>query len=70
LRAVGPSSVVYSTFVNSAGVIPDKLDKVEAFTGGIVVGNIGWAINSLDANRLLMYDSYASQDKRLFLALY
>jgi len=70
LRAVGPSSVIYSTFGNSPGVIPDKLGTAEAFTGGKVIGNIGWAINSSDADKLVMYDSDASKDNRKFMALY
>jgi len=69
-KAVGPSSVVYSPYGINPGVIPDKLDNAEAFTGGTVVGNIGWAINSSDANRLVMFDSRASKDNRIFLALY
>jgi hypothetical protein len=70
LRAVGPTSVVYSIHGNSAGVIPNKLDKAEAFTGGTVAGNIGWAIDSSDADRLVMYDDHASKGDRIFMALY
>lgn len=70
LRAVGPTSVAYSTYGNSVGVIPNELDNAEAFTGGAVVGNIGWAINMSDADRLVMYDDYASADNRIFMALY
>ncbi|MCX6676977.1 MAG: hypothetical protein NTU95_03410 [Methanothrix sp.] len=70
LRTVGPSSVVYSTYRNSPGVIPDELDKAEAFTGGSVIGNIGWAINSSDADELVMYNSYESKGDRKFMALY
>lgn len=70
LRAVGPTSVVYSIYGNRVGVIPNKLDKAEAFTGGAVIGNIGWAINSSDADRLVMYDDHAPRGNRIFMALY
>ena len=69
-KAVGPSSVVYSPCGINPNIIPDELKKAEAFTGGIVVGNIGWAINSSDAEKLVMYDSRSSKDNRIFLALY
>jgi hypothetical protein len=70
LRAVGPTSVVYSAHGNSVGVIPNELEKAEAFTGGAVVGNIGWAINSSDADRLVMYNDHAPKGDRIFIALY
>jgi hypothetical protein len=69
-RAVGPSSVAYSTYGNSVGVIPNKLDNAEAFTGGTIVGNIGWAVNSSDADSLVMYDDSASKGDRIFMALF
>jgi tetratricopeptide (TPR) repeat protein len=71
LRAVGPSSVGYSTFENNPGVIPDPLPDSEVFTGGIIEGNIGWEIKSSDANALVMYDSpLLSQNNRVYMALY
>jgi hypothetical protein len=73
LRAVGPSSVGYSTFENSAGVIPDPLPDSELFSGGVVEGNIGWEIKSSDASSLVMYDnpiSFGDSNDRMYMALY
>jgi len=72
LRAVGPSSVGYSTFENSPGVIPNPLPDSEVFTGGVISGNIGWEIKSSDANALVMYDNplFGSKDNRVYMALY
>lgn len=73
LRAVGPSSVGYTTFGNSPGVIPDPLPNSEVFTDGVIAGNIGWEIKSSDASALVMYDnpiSFGTQENREFMALY
>jgi uncharacterized short protein YbdD (DUF466 family) len=73
LRAVGPSSVGYSTFANSPGVIPDQLPDSEVFSGGIIEGNIGWEIKSSDAGSLVMYDnpiSFGGKSDRIYMALY
>ena len=73
LRAVGPSSVGYSTFENSPGVIPDPLPGSEVFSGGVIEGNIGWEIKSSDASSLVMYDnpiSFGDSKDRVYMALY
>jgi len=73
LRAVGPSSVGYTTYGNSAGVIPDPLPGSEVFSGGVIEGNIGWEIKSSDASTLVMYDkpmTFGSEGNRVFMALY
>lgn len=70
LRAVGPSGVGYSTFENSAGVIPDELAGSEVFSGGHIDGNIAWQIKSDDAGSLVMYDSKTSKNGRLYMALF
>ena len=73
LRAVGPSSIGYSTFANNPGVIPDPIPDSEVFTGGIIEGNVGWEIKSSDANALVMYDnpiSFGGNNDRVFMALY
>jgi len=73
LRAVGPSSVGYSTFENSPGVIPDPLPNSEVFSGGVIEGNIGWEIKSSDASSLVMYDnpiSFGGNEDRIYMALY
>lgn len=73
LRAVGPSSVGYSTFQNSPGVIPDPLPNSDVFTGGAIEGNVGWEIKLSDAKALVMYDnpiSFGGNNERVYLALY
>jgi tetratricopeptide (TPR) repeat protein len=73
LRAVGPSSIGYSTFENSPGVIPDPIPDSEVFTGGVIQGYVGWEIKSSDANALVMYDnpiSVGGNNNRVYMALY
>lgn len=70
LRAVGPSGIGYSTFENSAGVIPNPLPGSEVFSGGSIEGNIAWQIKSSDAGSLVMYDSSSNKEGRLYMALY
>jgi hypothetical protein len=73
LRAVGPSSVGYSTFENNPGVIPDPLPSSDVFSGGVIKGYIGWEIKSSDASALEMYDkplSFGNQANPIFMALY
>jgi hypothetical protein len=73
LRVVGPSSIGYSTFENSPGVIPDPLPDSEVFSGGIIEGNIGWEVKSSDASSLVMYDSpisFGDNKDRIYMALY
>ena len=71
LRAVGRSSIGYTTYENSPGVIPDPLPNSEVFTGGVIVGNIGWEISSSDAASLVMYDysAFGSNEDRIYMAL-
>jgi len=72
LKAVGSSSVSYSTYENSPGVIPDPIPMSEVFSGGSIEGNIGWEVKSSDANALVMYDNpfFSSRDDRTYMALY
>lgn len=72
LRAVGPSSIGYSTFENNVGVIPDPLPDSEVFSGGSIEGYVGWEIRSGDADALVMYDSPLTfgETSRLYMALY
>ena len=54
LKALGDGGVVYTTFGNSCGVIPDSLPDPELFTNGMIEGNECWEIASTDADSLLM----------------
>ena len=55
LRALGDEGVVYTTFGDSCGVIPDELNSYrELFTGGQEEGNECWQIASTDADSLVM----------------
>jgi hypothetical protein len=71
LRAVGPSAVSYSTFVDSCGVIPDDLPDPEVFTGGTVAGNVCWSVLSSDAGGLVLYDDpFLLEGTRYYFRLY
>ena len=54
LRSLGDGGVVYTTFENSCGVIPDELPDPELFTNGTVEGNECWQIASTDTDSLMM----------------
>ena len=54
LRALGPSGVVYTTFENRCGVIPNGLPDPELFRGGQIEGAECWQIVSEDAESLVM----------------
>ena len=69
LRAVGASSVAYSTFENSCGVIPNQLPDPELFPGGTIEGNVCWDILSSDASSLVMYDDPFESSGRTWFAL-
>jgi hypothetical protein len=71
LRVVGPTSVSYSTFENSCGVIPDEITSAEVFAGGTIEGNVCWAVKDEDAEELVMYDNPFTFDdvERVFLSL-
>jgi hypothetical protein len=55
-RAVGPAGVVYTTFGDSCGVIPDEYEDPETFSGGTTEGNLCWEVRSSDASGLLAFD--------------
>jgi hypothetical protein len=64
LRAVGPEGVAYLTFRSSCGVIPDKYEDSETFSGGTREGNICWSIRSSDAGELVLYDGRYDDTRR------
>ena len=55
LRALGVGGVVYTTFENSCGVIPDDLPNPELFTNGTVEGNVCWEVAEDDVESLQMF---------------
>ena len=68
IRTVGPSNVVYSTFGNSCGVIPDGfLFKGDLLPGGSMTGNICWQVPSAEAGSLIAFVTL--NDKPYYLAL-
>ena len=69
LRAVGPEGVAYLTFRSSCGVIPDKYEDSETFTGGTREGNICWSIRSSDAGGLVIYDGRYDDTRRRWWSL-
>ena len=54
LGALGDGGVLYTTYGNSCGVIPDRLPNPVLFTNGTIEGNVCWQIDSADADSLLM----------------
>jgi hypothetical protein len=69
LRAVGSAAVVYSTFENSCGVIPNELPDPQVFLGGTIEGNECWAVPASEAQSLVLVDSPITPDRQRFLAL-
>ena len=71
LRALGSSGVVYTTFENSCGAIPNEFSDPELFRGGQIEGAECWQIASLDADSLVMilYPDFLSDDKRVWFSL-
>ncbi len=55
LRALGSRGVVYTSFENSCGTIPNELPEPELFTNGEVEGAVCWQIASSDADSLMMF---------------
>ena len=71
LRALGPSGLVYTTFENSCGVIPNVLLDPELFKGGQIEGAECWEIASADADSLVMIlnPEFLSDGKRVWFSL-
>ena len=72
LKALGASGIVYSTFENSCGVIPNELPDPELFTGGTVEGAECWSIASEDADSLTLIleeGLFTFSDERAWFAL-
>ena len=55
LKALGIGGVVYTTFADSCGVIPDDLPDPELFTNGTVEGNVCWEVADDDVDSLQMF---------------
>ena len=71
LRALGVGGVVYTTFENSCGVIPDDLPSPELFTNGTVEGNVCWEVADDDVDSLQMFldSGFLSDSPRTWFAL-
>ena len=70
LAAVGPEGVAYLSFRSSCGVVPDKFEESETFSGGTREGNICWSIRSSDAGGLVMYDDQYDETRRRWWSLH
>ena len=55
LKALGIGGVVYTTYENRCGVIPDDLPDPELFTNGTVEGNVCWEVADGDVDSLQMF---------------
>ena len=55
LKALGIGGVVYTTFADSCGLIPDDLPDPELFTNGTVEGNVCWEVAEDDVDSLQMF---------------
>ena len=71
LRALGVGGVVYTTFENRCGVIPDDLPSPELFTNGTVEGNVCWEVADDDVASLQMFldSGFLSDAPRTWFAL-
>jgi Ca2+-binding RTX toxin-like protein len=66
-RAVGSAAVVYTTFENSCGVIPEPFPETDVFTGGQVEGNVCWAVPAVEAGSLVLIDhAFLAEQDRFF----
>ena len=70
LKALGNGGVVYTTFGNTCGVIPDEFPYSELFTNGQLEGSECWEIASADVESLVMIvESDSSTAERAWFAL-
>ena len=70
LRAMAPASaVVYSSFEDSCGLVPDELPDDAVAAGESVEGNVCWSVPEDVAERLVMVDSPLTEDEQRFFAL-
>lgn len=54
-KVVGDSSVAYEQFRDRCGVFPEMFPATDVFTGGVVEGNLCWAVKTSDVDSLVMY---------------
>lgn len=69
MGALGPSNVVYDSYEDYCGIIPDELNNSkEVFTGGTLEGNVCWSVTTEDADDMLMFiePSFEEDDRRWF----
>lgn len=70
-QVVGDLSVTYYSFDPGCGVTPNEFPRTEVFQGGSIWGTICFAINSADADSLVMFteDFLNQSDVRVWFAL-
>lgn len=69
LALVGATTGPYTVVQNSCGAAPDELPPTLVSTGGVVRGNVCWAVRSTDVPSLVMYDQQMPEVSRLYFAL-
>jgi len=64
LRMVGSENLVYTTFGQSCGVIPDDIDNQpsEVFRGGSVEGNVCYEVGQNESNFVILTNFFLSDD--------
>jgi len=69
LALTGATSGPYTVLQNSCGAVPAELPPTTVSAGGLVRGNVCWAVRSTDVPSLLLYDSQSAAANRLYFAL-
>lgn len=72
-KALDDGNVTYSAFEDSCGSIPNSIDNTgEAFTGGMVAGNLCWSVDSARADSLVMFlePTFSFESERTWFALH
>ena len=67
-RLVGSSAIIFSSFEQSCGVIPDDLDA-ELFLGGMVEGNVCFEIPESETDLILFYDPFFGSAERRWMRM-
>jgi hypothetical protein len=67
---VAGASQTYDQINNSCGLVPDEVQPTPVANGGVVRGNVCFAVRTSDAGSLAMYDTLAPEASRIYVALH